>query len=51
MRGIDWVVCGTDGPADMALDGPVAWLWNLESLSQAEQEAIRGKTPEKRLGI
>jgi aminocarboxymuconate-semialdehyde decarboxylase len=41
--GIDRVVFGTDGP--------VSWLWNLESLSQAEQVAIRRKTLEKRLGF
>jgi hypothetical protein len=49
--GIDRVVFGTDGPADMALDGPVSWQWSLESLSQAEQAAIRWKSLETRLGI
>jgi predicted TIM-barrel fold metal-dependent hydrolase len=49
--GIDRVVFGTDGPTDMALDGPISWRWSLESLSQAGQAAIRWKTPEKRLGI
>jgi aminocarboxymuconate-semialdehyde decarboxylase len=38
--GIDRVVFGTDWPADMAMDWPVAWVLSLESLTPEEKEAI-----------
>jgi aminocarboxymuconate-semialdehyde decarboxylase len=49
--GIDRVVFGTDWPADMAIDWPVAWVLSLESLTQKEKEAILWKNPERLLGI
>lgn len=38
--GIDRVLFGSDWPFDMAIDWPVSWVMGLESLSQAEKEAI-----------
>src|SRR5205823_12382562 len=49
--GIDRVVFGTDWPADMAIDWPVAWVLSLESLTQEEKEAILYKDLEQLLGI
>lgn len=49
--GIDRVVFGTDWPFDMAIDWPVTWLLGLESLTQAEKEAILWKNSEKLLDI
>ncbi len=49
--GIDRVLFGTDWPADMAIDWPVSWVLNLESLTQDEKEAILWKNLEKLLGI
>jgi len=49
--GVDWVVFGIDWPADMAIDWPVSWILSLESLTQAEKEAILWKNLEKLLGI
>ena len=49
--GIDRVVFGTDWPADMAMDWPVAWVLSLESLTQAEKEAILYKNLEQLLGL
>ena len=49
--GIDRVVFGTDWPFDMAIDWPVTWLLGLESLTQAEKEAILWKNLEKLLDI
>lgn len=49
--GIDRVVFGTDWPADMAIDWPVSWILSLESLTQAEKEAILWKNLERLLGI
>jgi predicted TIM-barrel fold metal-dependent hydrolase len=45
------VVFGIDWPADMAIDWPVSWILSLESLTQAEKEAILWKNLEKLLGI
>jgi aminocarboxymuconate-semialdehyde decarboxylase len=49
--GVDRVVFGTDWPADMAVDWPVAWVLSLESLTQEEKEAILYKNLEQLLGI
>jgi aminocarboxymuconate-semialdehyde decarboxylase len=49
--GIDRVVFGTDWPADMAIDWPVAWVLGLESLTQEEKEAILYKNLEQLLSI
>ena len=49
--GIDQVLFGTDWPYDMVFDWPVSWVLSLESLSQAEKEAILWKNVEKLLGI
>ncbi len=49
--GIDKVLFGTDWPADMAIDWPVAWVLGLESLTMAEKEAILYKNMERLLGI
>src|SRR5260370_25296060 len=38
--GADLVVFGTDWPYDMALDWPVSRILAMDSLSQAEKEAI-----------
>jgi aminocarboxymuconate-semialdehyde decarboxylase len=49
--GIDRVVFGTDWPFDMAIDWPVSWILNMESLTQTEKEAILYKNMETLLGI
>ena len=49
--GIDRVVFGTDWPADMAIDWPVAWVLSLESLTPKEKEAILYKNLEQLLGL
>ncbi len=49
--GVDRVVFGTDWPFDMAIDWPVSWILNMESLTQDEKEAILHKNLEKLLGI
>jgi aminocarboxymuconate-semialdehyde decarboxylase len=49
--GADRVVLGTDWPADMGQDWPVSWILSLESLSQAEKEAILYRNLERVLGI
>jgi aminocarboxymuconate-semialdehyde decarboxylase len=49
--GADRVVFGTDWPYDMALDWPVSWILAMESLSQAEKEAILWRNLERLLGI
>ncbi|MSQ06516.1 MAG: amidohydrolase [Dehalococcoidia bacterium] len=49
--GVDRVVLGTDWPADMCLDWPVSWVLGMESLTQAEKEAILYKNLEKLLGL
>ena len=49
--GVDRVIFGTDWPADMAIDWPVSWILSLESLTQAEKEAILWKNLEKMLGL
>jgi aminocarboxymuconate-semialdehyde decarboxylase len=49
--GADRVVLGTDWPADMMLDWPVAWVLRMESLSQEEKELILWKNLAGLLGI
>jgi len=49
--GIDRVLFGTDWPADMAIDWPIAWVLRLESLTQEEKEAILYKNLEQLLGL
>ena len=49
--GADRVVLGTDWPADMMLDWPVAWVLRMESLSQEEKDLILWKNREGLLGI
>ncbi|HAI99662.1 MAG TPA: amidohydrolase, partial [Dehalococcoidia bacterium] len=49
--GIDKVVFGTDWPFDMAIDWPVSWIMGLDSLTDAEKEAILHTNVEKLLGI
>jgi len=49
--GADRVVFGTDWPYDMALDWPVSWILAMESLTQAEKEAILWRNLETLLGI
>jgi aminocarboxymuconate-semialdehyde decarboxylase len=49
--GADRVVLGTDWPADMRLDWPVAWVLGLKSLTQEEKEKILWKNLEKLLGL
>src|SRR5499426_3378755 len=49
--GADRVVFGTDWPYDMALDWPVSWVLAMESLTQAEKEAILWRNLERLLGI
>ena len=45
------MVFGTDWPADMAIDWPVAWVLSLESLTPEEKEAILYKNLEQLLGL
>jgi aminocarboxymuconate-semialdehyde decarboxylase len=49
--GIERVVFGTDWPYDMAFDWPVSWILSLDSLTQAEKEAILWKNLESLLGL
>lgn len=49
--GIDRVIFGTNWPADMAIDWPVAWVLGLESLTQEEKEAILYQNLEQLRGI
>ena len=49
--GADRVILGTDWPADMMLDWPVAWVLRMESLSQEEKELILWKNLAVLLGI
>ncbi|MGH7345513.1 MAG: amidohydrolase family protein, partial [Candidatus Rokuibacteriota bacterium] len=49
--GADRVVFGTDWPYDMALDWPVSWILAMESLTQAEKEAILWRNLERLLGV
>jgi aminocarboxymuconate-semialdehyde decarboxylase len=49
--GADRVVLGTDWPADMRIDWPVAWVLGLQSLSQEEKELILWKNLERVLGL
>ena len=49
--GADRVILGTDWPADMMLDWPVAWVLRMESLSQEEKELILWKNLAGLLGI
>jgi aminocarboxymuconate-semialdehyde decarboxylase len=49
--GIDRVIFGTDWPADMAIDWPVAWILSLQSLTQEEKDAILYKNLEQLLGL
>ena len=45
--GADRVVLGTDWPADMRIDWPVAWVLGLKSLTQEEKEQILWKNLER----
>ena len=49
--GADRVVLGTDWPADMRIDWPVAWVLGLKSLTQEEKDCILWKNLERLLGI
>jgi aminocarboxymuconate-semialdehyde decarboxylase len=49
--GADRVVLGTDWPADMRIDWPVAWVLGLQSLTQEEKELILWKNLERLLGL
>jgi aminocarboxymuconate-semialdehyde decarboxylase len=49
--GADRVVLGTDWPADMRIDWPVAWVMGLQSLTQEEKELILWKNLERLLGL
>ena len=49
--GADRVVFGTDWPYDMALDWPVSWILAMDSLTQAEKEAILWRNLERLLGL
>ena len=49
--GADRVVFGTDWPYDMALDWPVSWILAMESLTQAEKEAILWRNLERLLDL
>ena len=49
--GADRVILGTDWPADMMLDWPVAWVLRMESLSQEEKELILWKNLASLLGL
>lgn len=49
--GADRVILGTDWPADMMLDWPVAWVLRMESLSQEEKELILWKNLAGLLGL
>jgi aminocarboxymuconate-semialdehyde decarboxylase len=49
--GAERVVLGTDWPADMRIDWPVAWVLSLKSLTQEEKEKILWRNLEKLLGL
>jgi aminocarboxymuconate-semialdehyde decarboxylase len=49
--GTDRVVLGTDWPADMRIDWPVAWVMGLQSLTQEEKEKILWKNLERLLSL
>ncbi len=49
--GADRVILGTDWPADMMLDWPVAWVLRMESISQEEKELILWKNLAGLLGL
>jgi aminocarboxymuconate-semialdehyde decarboxylase len=49
--GSEHVVLGTDWPADMRIDWPVAWVLSLQSLTQEEKENILWKNLERLLGL
>ena len=49
--GADRVVLGTDWPADMRIDWPVAWVLGLQSLTREEKELILWKNLERLLGL
>ncbi len=49
--GVDKVLFGTDWPFDMCLDWPVSWVLGMESLTDAEKEAILWKNLETLLGV
>jgi aminocarboxymuconate-semialdehyde decarboxylase len=49
--GADRVVLGTDWPADMRIDWPVAWVLSLQSLTQEEKELLLWKNLERLLGL
>jgi aminocarboxymuconate-semialdehyde decarboxylase len=49
--GIDRVVLGTDWPADMMTDWPVAWILAMESLTDDEKERILWRNLQDLLGL
>ena len=49
--GTDRVVLGTDWPADMRIDWPVAWVLGLQSLTLEEKEKILWRNLEGLLGL
>jgi aminocarboxymuconate-semialdehyde decarboxylase len=49
--GADRVVFGTNWPADMRIDWPVAWVLDLQSLTREEKELILWKNLERLLGL
>ena len=49
--GANRVVLGTDWPADMRIDWPVAWVLGLKRLTQEEKDCILWKNLERLLGI
>jgi aminocarboxymuconate-semialdehyde decarboxylase len=49
--GVDRVVFGTDWPYDMALDWPVSWVLEMQSLTKDEKDAILYRNLERLLGI
>ena len=49
--GADRVLLGTDWPADMMLDWPVAWVLRMDSLTDEEKELILWKNLAGLLGI
>jgi aminocarboxymuconate-semialdehyde decarboxylase len=49
--GADRVVLGTDWPADMRIDWPVAWVMGLKSLTPEEKEKILWRNLEQLLGV
>ena len=49
--GADRVVLGTDWPADMAIDWPIAWVMGLHSLTPDEKELILHKNLESLLSL